>query len=263
MVSIANQDALALFDSGSAISTIGRTMATSTGLHIKSVDQGYEAVEGVSVTLKSGSIKFPLVPILDGLGGVQFVIGQELFSQAVVDIDFDAQRLTLIKPEAFVAPDSSPMPVKLVYSRPTVQLQVNGGKSGICAIIDTGFNSGIALTPELAKEFALATDQGQTTIVQGIDGRPRSVPLIAPLDKVQFGGRTLRNVPAVGAVPSEERHCPNLVGMAVLSSYHVIFDLKRERIWLLPRSGSRYPGVRSHSPAQGPHHAVAVSRVQR
>ncbi len=239
MVSIANQDALAVLDSGAAISAIGRAMATSTGLHVKSVDHGHEALESVSIALKSGSIKFPLVPISDGLGDAQFIIGQELFSQAIVDIDFDARRLTLIKSDAFVAPDSKPVAVKLIYSRPTVQIKVNGGKSEICAVIDTGFNSGIALTPTLVKELALPTIPGRTTVVQGIDGKPRSVPVLAALNEVQINGQTIRGVPVVGSVPGDETRCANLVGMAILSGYRLIFDLERAHMWLLPRSGAR------------------------
>jgi hypothetical protein len=43
----------------------------------------------------------------------------------------------------------------------------------------------------------------------------------------------------MGTVPSQDKkdRCRSLVGMAVLSRHHLIIDMGRRRIWMLPRAG--------------------------
>jgi predicted aspartyl protease len=237
IVSVASQDVLAICDSGSALSLIGRATANASGALVKSAGSGKDSVEDVLVRFGPGSIKSPLVGVSDELGDIGFLFGQQLFSQAVVDMDFAASRLTLINPDAFVPPRMDPVSVKLIYSRPTIQLRVNESKSEICAVIDTGFNSGVALTPKLATDLALPTIPGQSAILLGLDGTPTKVRALVPLHEVQFGERISHAVPVFGGVPNDTIRCPNLLGMSILSGYHVIFDLKKPRIWLLPFTG--------------------------
>jgi hypothetical protein len=47
-----------------------------------------------------------------------------------------------------------------------------------------------------------------------------------------------RDVPAMGSVPSQDTkgRCRSLVGMAVLSRHHLIIDMGKMRIWMLPRT---------------------------
>jgi hypothetical protein len=52
---------------------------------------------------------------------------------------------------------------------------------------------------------------------------------------VRIGNWILRDVGALGAAPNENAACGSILGMAALSRFHLIFDVKHRHIWLLPR----------------------------
>jgi predicted aspartyl protease len=122
-----------------------------------------------------------------------------------------------------------------VQGKPTVQLRVNDQQQQVCAILDTGFNSGVALTGEVLDGFALPQAAGHTMLA-GFGGVRWQAPVLAPLEQVHFGTQHYRNVSLTEKKSGGEWECPNLLGMAVLSQHHVVFDLKHRRVWLLPRS---------------------------
>jgi predicted aspartyl protease len=226
----------AMLDTGAPAPTMTPTTAAETGVKVKKVGKDHQLAKDVPVTIGPASIV--LMNALIGKEGdrTAFSMGQELFSQVVVDIDFDAGTLALIRPDSFQPPAEKPLAVDRSVSRPTVDIRVNGNKTVLCAILDTGFNGGLAVPPEVATKLALPTAPG-TSVGVGFNGRRSEAPNLARLSELSLGGRVYNDVPAMGHVPSNNSpdECRSLVGMAVLSRHHLIIDMGKKRIWMLPR----------------------------
>ncbi len=236
---IAGEPTMVLIDSGGGWPSMTQALAEAAGVRAdgSTVMNGhtYATTGGLPVQLGPGSIDLHKVAIGHQTAETQFALGPELFLQAIVDMDFDAGRMTLIQPAAYRPPPGNPIPVQLTWAKPTVQLRVNGHAQQVCAILDTGFNSGLALSGEVLSALALPKAAGQTTL-SGLGGARWNVPALAPLDEVGFSDQLYRDVPVTEKKSDVEWPCPNLLGMAVLSRHHVIFDLKNQRVWLLPRA---------------------------
>jgi hypothetical protein len=170
--------------------------------------------------------------------GAHLNLGQPLFLQAIVEMDFDARRLTVIHPDAFTPPTEKPLRVKSWKAVPTIQITLSGRSEEICLIVDTGFNGGIGVTPEMANKLDLKRHPGGG-VRAAEDGYGNRVlaPELAPLQEVRVGDHIYRDVPIMGAIPNSVGRCGNL-GMALLSRSRIVFDLKNQRMWLLPRAGT-------------------------
>jgi hypothetical protein len=236
---IAGEPAMVLIDSGGGWPSMTPALATAAGVRADGSTlmngHAYATTAGLPLQLGPGSIDLHKVAIGHQTAETQFALGPELFLQAIVDMDFDAGRMTLIRPESWKPPSGESIPVQLTGSKPTVQLRVNGHAQEVCAILDTGFNSGVALSGEVLSALALPQAAGHTTL-SGLGGARWNVPALAPLDRVGFSNQLYRDVPVTEKKSDVAWPCPNLLGMAVLSNHRVIFDLKNQRVWLLPRA---------------------------
>lgn len=148
-VRVMGQDATALVDSGASLPVMSRALAVATGTRVRGSGpkvngKRRENAENVPIQFGSVSTKLGLAVIDDHPDGPSVVLGANLFLQAVVDMDFDAGRLTLINPKTFTPPPQDPLPVKLLAAVPTIQLKLNGHAHEVCAIVDTGYNAGVA-----------------------------------------------------------------------------------------------------------------------
>ncbi len=237
---IMGHDTMVLIDSGGGYPSMTEALAAAAGAQVtdSAIVNGstYEAAENVPVQLGAGSIELRKVTVGEQTVETQFTLGPELFLQAIVDMDFDAGRMTLIQPAIWTPPaDRTPIPVQLWGTKPTVQLRVNGHEQSLCAILDTGFNSGVALSGEVLTQLALPHVEGQSALT-GFGGVKWQAPALAPLREVGFSEQMYRDVPLSEKKSATQWACPNLLGMAVLSRHHLIFDLQNHRVWMLPRS---------------------------
>ncbi|MEO6078367.1 MAG: aspartyl protease family protein [Steroidobacteraceae bacterium] len=236
-VRLLDQDVMAMIDSGASGPVMRPALAAAVDAQSRGSGtvngQPYEAVTEVPVQFGSASIKLRKVLLVDHPAVAPIIIGADLFREAIVEMDFGAGRLTLIHPDAFIPPAADPLSVKTVNFLPTLLLRVNGNERAVCAIIDTGFNSGIAMAAEVVKELALPKDADTKMVAQGIGGERFELSGLAPLKEVRIGDQVYDNVP-VSELPYQEP-CGELLGMSVLGRNRVIFDLRKQRIWLLPR----------------------------
>jgi predicted aspartyl protease len=235
-VQVNGHDAIALLDTGSPMPLIAAEMARVSGLRVESQGNGRGLAKDVSVQIGTGSIKLATAFIDERNHLMQLILGQEVFSQAVVELDFDARAVTLIHHKEFRPPAAASLPVRMSVSKPTVELKINDSGRTLCATVDTGFDSGIALSSRIVDELSLPAVAGRSAEYQGVGGNRTVVPVLAPLREVHIGGDTYRDVEVVGRLPNEELRCGGLVGMKILSQHRLVFDMKHSRIWLLPRS---------------------------
>ena len=234
------QDTIALLDSGAGIPAISRVLVAGAGgnkAKPKVNGQQVEAVNDVPLEMGAMSMTLPMAILIDHNAERPLVVGSELFLHAVVEMDFGSGRLMLVRPETFVPPAGEPVPVKLWNGVPTLQLQVNGNARQICAVIDTGFNGGLALAPELVTELGLAPDPaGGTRVAQDGFGNRYERPLLAPLAEMRFGQLVYNNVPVTHGLPLPDAGaCGNVLGMTVLYRHRLVFDLAHARVWFQPR----------------------------
>lgn len=223
-------EVLAMLDTGSVGPTINPATASAIGMRVDASVATY-----VSVQLGSASLKIPIAQISEGIGNTQLILGAELFSQAVVDIDFSARQVALINPKTFAQPTVEPLLVDLSYGRPVAQIEVNGRKPAICAFIDTGSFFGVSFSPKLVEKLSLPKVPNQTTRYKRVDGKLREAPELAPLDELRIGSWILDDVPANSLAPNHNPPCGSVLGMAALSRFHPILDIGSRRIWLLQR----------------------------
>lgn len=244
-VQVMGRDAMAVLDTGSSLPVITRSFATAAGVRIRGSlhkvnGQKRDSARDMQVQLGPVSTKVAL-SVVDDNDETPFILGAPLFLQAVVDMDFDAGRVTLIRPDAFEPPAGKPLAVKLSSAVPTIALQVHGPEHELCAMIDTGSNSGLSLAEDVINELALpAAASGRTLVSYGAFGEKYEYPELAPVDQVQVGGLMYRQVWTNHAPPKMAKHCANLLGMNVLYRHHLVFDLRNRRIWLLPRAGNQW-----------------------
>ena len=239
-VRVMGRDTIALLDSGAGIPAISRALVADAGsgnLKLQVNGQQVEAVKDLPLELGAIAMTLPMAILIDHNAERPFVIGSQLFLHAIVEMDFVAGRLVLVRPETFAAPAGEPVPVKLWNGVPTLQLQVNGNEGKVCTVIDTGFNGGLALAPEVVSGLALRPDPaGGTRVSQDGFGNRYERPVLAPLDEMRFGQLIYNNVPVTYGLPLPDAGaCGNVLGMTVLYRHRLIFDLAHERVWFLPR----------------------------
>lgn len=234
-VKVGDQDVVAFLDTGAPMSAMNLETVVAAKLPATPEEDGRQTIRDVSVQLQGASLKLPIVIASKTLRDLPLLLGTELFSKAIVEMDFIARRVTLVDPETFDEPAAKPVMVEMDHSRPVVKMRLNGGSREQCALIDTGLGSGVVLSSRDVSRLSLPTVAGRTSKYMGVDGILREAPSLAPLDQLSFAGHSYRDVPALGRATEDKKWgCENLIGMAVLSRHRVIFDLGSKRMWLLP-----------------------------
>lgn len=235
-VQVSGIDVLALVDSGAPATFISPSAVKQLELKTETRKSARYLDDGLKVQLGAASIEVLTAFVGEGAGSAHLTLGQEIFSKAVIEMDFESRRFALIHPKAFSAPAAPAVKVGRTYTKPNVQVQLATATRSICASIDTGFDSGLALPSKLVKEFALPADPGGRRVVYSGFSRQRAeAEALEPIKELTFGGQSIRDVPVVGVVPNEEGECSALLGMAVLSRYKLVFDMRNDRMWFLPR----------------------------
>lgn len=245
VVQVMGRDVVALVDTGSSLPVISQQFAAAAGVDtsgsLGSVN-GQKRSSAKNVELRIGQLSTTaLLAAVHDDEEPAFVLGMNLFLQAVVEMDFEAGRMTLFHPDKFEPPPGKPLPVKLLHAVPTIPLYVNGRDNELCAIVDTGFNGGLALMPGPLQKLALPPHPaGGTLKARGAFGAQMEGPALAPLDNLEVGGLVYRAVQVGYAPPWAEDECNNLLGMDVLYRHRLVFDFPNRRFWLLPRAGNQW-----------------------
>jgi predicted aspartyl protease len=164
------------------------------------------------------------------------VLGSPLFLQAIVDIDFDADRLSIVQPESFNPPPEAPIAVSVWRGTPLVHMKIGNHPELVCAMVDTGFDGGLALSDDVVKELSLSYDSDGRRIVYaaGAAGVRQERRVLEVLPEVRLGGSVYTNVEATHVPESGE--CLSRIGTGLLGQSRLVFDLKNRRMWVLPRA---------------------------
>jgi hypothetical protein len=232
-VRIVGKDLAAGLDTGSSHPIFSPEFAAVIALKVN--DRG-RAQEHVAVEYGPGSQRLEAIRVMENPTASEFIAGQELFQQAVVEFDFAGGRVTLIRPGAFIPPPDKPIPVQYPGFLPTIQIKVNSHEEPICAIVDTGYGGGVALSQKTVDELALPIIPGLKRPLRLVGGKVHEAQEMKELQELKVGDRLYRNVHLIVSPINGEDRCSALLGVDILSRHRVIFDLGNRRMWMLPRS---------------------------
>lgn len=242
-VRIASGEVPALLDSASTRAAMEPDLVSGLGAQlrgsIRANDREFPSAGKMSVQLGPLSLALESIVAAELPGSPRFLLGTELFRHAVVDMDFDAGQVTLIHPDSFAPPAGEPLAVRFEHGLYIVPLQLKGRVSPVCAVVDTGYDGGVAFTPEMVRELGLPTYPSRFRAPVGLGGARHVGTALVPMEQLRIGGQSYREVPVTEIRPAPNR-CGNLLGMAVLHQHRLVFDLGRGRMWLLPRAARNH-----------------------
>lgn len=249
-VRVAGREVTALIDSGAQYSVIDRALVETLGLttffDMPLVAYGVggqpQVGRGVTLDLTIGSLAvsglraaiLDLGPLAAEAGlGAPLVLGQDLLSEAVLDLDLKRRRARFADPDVYVVSTAlRAVSVKRSGTALTVETTVEGAV--IRAVVDTGFSSLIALSQGAAETAGLLDGRPETagsSIVLGGVARAR----VIQARTVTFGDDLWRAAPVPVFADSPLPNYPDaLLGMAAFEDREVVMDLGRGRLHVSP-----------------------------
>ena len=247
---VSGNDARVMLDSGAAITVLDLRFAERLGLRTRSAGTirgiGGEAplrlADGVDVAVPGVSLRGATVAVLDlseiadVMGrGFQVVLGAELFSRAVVKVDYPGRRVSFAPPQSYEPPDTASSVT--MYSRrgiPRVTCRYETLPEALCAV-DTGSNGTVNIVASYVDEHDMLADRPMVSTIAtgGVGGMIET--LVSTLRDFEFAGVSVSPAPAsfmadaIGSLDTDE--IVGNIGASMLRSLVVVFD---------------YPGMRFH-----------------
>jgi hypothetical protein len=246
-VKINGQATMALLDSGAGRSFIDVGVARALGLPLKAqrpitgpngVQNGAD-VDHVEVVIGNlNEHDFPLTALdlralsQESRHAIPYVIGDDMFNDIAVDIDFAHHRLRFRQPGPEIKPAGAvEIPLTREQGRILAPISIEG-RAPILAEIDLGDSGAVTLSPAYAKTLLAGRPSTKETHI-GLGGARQST--LTTLKSVAFAGRTMADVPAQvpetwldGASPLTQAR----LGAQMLKGYHIVFDLPEKRLYV-------------------------------
>ena len=165
------------------------------------------------------------------------ILGDEVFNEAIVDLDFPHHRLAFHAPAGYQPPRGA---LKVALARDgddrLVPLSLDGGPPALF-VMDTGFIGALRIAPALAARQKLLegkTSQGVTIGAIGGDATGE----IAYVNRVSLAGVSFAAVPALFSdtwpSASYTDRVGGLLGLGLLSRFRVIVDWPHDELFLIP-----------------------------
>jgi hypothetical protein len=171
---------------------------------------------------------------------IDLTLGDDIFKEFVVDIDFPNKRIAFRSPGGFAPPDGiTPFTFKQIGESRAAAASVEGGPL-MSYWIYLGDPVPISIHQRYYTNYAIL--QGRAKSVR-MGGGQRSPPeAIATLREVRFAGADFSQVPAVFPDDSVTGDHPDTVaghiGLGILSRCRIIFDYSHDRLYVIPGSAA-------------------------
>ena len=248
-VGVGSQMVNALIDSGAQYSTIDRTLADelqlesgfSTPMVAMGVGGSVQMAKNVQLDLDLGGARFPrlrtaaldLGVLSQAMGqDTRLIIGFDVLSSVIVEIDFVRRRLRLSPREGFVfPPGGSAAPVRRDGRSLLAQVVLEG--TPIELFLDTGATGVVGLSEASAQEVGLTgrAARQSRSVVHGVVALTRLVEI----ERVVFAGETFRDVDAhIIQLPNVPGFPKGLLGIEALRRFRVVMDAGGGRLQLYP-----------------------------
>ncbi len=247
---VGGREVSVMVDSGAGITVIDRAFAAGIGLSLRDAgtirgiggEEKLFLAAGVSVAVPGVTLRDATVAVLDlseigdKMGrSFEVILGVEVFTRAVVTIDYPGRRLRFAPPHAYEPPVGA-RSVRM-YSRagvPKVECRYEELPATLCHI-DTGSNSTVDIVAHYVDAFDMLDDRPAISKVAtgGVGGMLETQ--VSTLRDFEFAGISVGSAPAnfmadaVGSLDTDE--IAGNIGAALLRSFVLVFD---------------YPGMRLH-----------------
>lgn len=241
-----------VLDSGTSVTVLDKAFADRIGAKA----EGQVTANGTGGTETAGMIKgvtiqlgdltlpdltvvaFDIAPIGKRIGHpLPVILGNEIFNQVIVDIDFKARRIAFHEPEGFRPPAGAiEVPIRLADALRAVPVSLEG-RAPSAFDFDLGNGSPLIVFPGYAQAQKLLDGRPTSKVLGGGAGgvRPETVTTIR---RVRFAGVTFTDVPAsippTGASAVDTALAQGNIGMPILSRFHLITDFPHQRVWVVP-----------------------------
>ena len=267
------EPALFLVDTGASISAIQPMLAQSLGVEMRR-EKGLLEGLGGAVNWSSGelppisigkmkihnvraAIGVPGVPTTAGAMPLAGILGNNVWRQFVLSIDYKRNEMELTHPSVAEVPESAePMVFDGYHCYAVVELEAGVGeetvRDAVMLELDTG-SRGVLLSGATGKAFTHLATMGEEPIfgIGAGDNLPASAFLQQtyriPLRSVTLGGRTVRGPQYAQLINYNTKHTvgpaemPGLIGHGVFDGTRVVFDFPRRRFAIVDSPGEARP----------------------
>ena len=173
---------------------------------------------------------------------VHGILGYELFSRFIVQIDYDKKILTLMSPKRFKPGRKyEPIPIRIEDTKPYVTASIvlaDGTQLTAKLLVDSGASHGLMLEPSSDSRIQVPTETVSSVIGRGLGGEITGK--VGRIKSLKLGSFELEN--AISNFPDPNSYFDSLkvgrtsrngaIGGEVLSRFTVVFDFPNEQMYL-------------------------------
>jgi len=252
-------DTVVILDSGAESTVFDTRFAEKAGLKpqgaVTAMGTGGTSTAGLirGVTIKVGNLSLndltvasiDLAQIEKAVGHeMPVILGKEIFTQLVVDIDFENRRIAFSDPAGFTPPaGAAQVPITAVDGLRAVPVSIEGRPPALFDF-DLGNGTALLIFPSYAAAEKLLEGRPQSTGLGGAVGGIRE-DRVAVINSLSFAGVTFTGVPTSFPPPGpsavDSDHTQGNLGLPVLSRFRLITDYPQDRLYLVPGKDAARP----------------------
>ena len=173
---------------------------------------------------------------------VHGILGYELFSRFIIEIDYEKRMLTLTSPDRFGKKKKfQALPIKIEDTKPYITTSVvlaDGTQLTAKLLVDSGASHGLMLEPTSDARIVVPDSTISSTIGRGLGGEITGK--IGRIRSLKLGDYEIRNV--IASFPDPNSYFDSLklgaterngaIGGEVLSRFTIIFNFPKEEMYL-------------------------------
>jgi hypothetical protein len=241
-----------LLDSGAGVSAIDKGFAAAIGLSPKGgiTTSGTGGVDTTGFVggaeIKIGNLTlhgvnaaaFDLAPIGERMGHpLPFVLGDEIFNELVVDVDFAHHRVAFLDPTSLQPPaGATEVPLRRVFGNRSVPVSIEGA-APVEFEFDLGNGGAVQVFPAYYRAHGLPGERRTSQLMAGGVGGFHA-ETVASLGHLSFAGVEFSGVPALFTPDTLSASNSNVVvgniGLSVLARFRLIIDYSHDRLYAIP-----------------------------